>query len=195
MSISIEKGRKLVRLARNVIEAFLSGKENLDVKVEPWMEESRGVFTTLYTYPNHELRGCIGIPYPTDSLHKNLIESAKSATMDPRFPPLEKDELDHIIIEVSVLTKPEEIKFSDWKDLLKKIIPKKDGLILVHPYGSGLFLPQVWDEIPNKEDFLDNLCLKAGLPSGCWKGNVRIFKFHVEAFKEKKPRGEVIKLS
>ncbi|MCD6381922.1 MAG: TIGR00296 family protein [Candidatus Aenigmarchaeota archaeon] len=193
--MNIKQGEKLVKIAREVIENFVHGKEEIDIEVEEWMTEKQGVFTTLNTYPENELRGCIGLPYPDQPLYVALIESAKGATEDPRFPPLEEDELDKIVVEVSVLSKPKKIEFDSPEDLLKKITPKKDGLILRYGPYSGLFLPQVWDEIKEKENFLDNLCLKASLPPGYWlKTGVEIFKFNAQIFKEAEPRGEVIEV-
>jgi len=183
-----EQGAFLVKFARGVIESFVKGEEiKIPEKCPAVFAERRGVFVTLEKYPSGELRGCIGLPYPEKPLLEAVKEAAMSATQDPRFPPLGKDELDKITVEVSVLTEPERIDFKTPEELLEKIELGKDGLILKKGWNSGLFLPQVWEKLPTKEEFLENLCYKAGLyDKNCWK-DAEIFKFQVQAFKEKEP--------
>jgi AmmeMemoRadiSam system protein A len=113
--------------------------------------------------------------------------AAEEVCHDPRFPPLTEEELKCIWIEVSVLTQPEPVDFKGPKDLLAKIRPDKDGLILQKGIRSGLFLPQVWEEIPGKEDFMNALCYKAGLLPGDWKDpSAKISRFQVKAYVEKR---------
>lgn len=194
MKLDLGKGTKLVKMARTVIENFVKNRD-VEINIEDWMKEKRGVFTTLHTYPENELRGCIGLPYPDRPLYEALIEAARGATQDPRFPPLMEDELDSVVVEVSILSPPEEIKFGNPNELLRKIIPRKDGLILVYGPYSGLFLPQVWNQLKTKEEFLDHLCLKASLPPELWKEKkVKIYKFYAQIFKEKEPCGDVIEV-
>ncbi|MEM7826994.1 MAG: TIGR00296 family protein [Candidatus Aenigmatarchaeota archaeon] len=191
--LSKSQGDFLVRLARRTIENHVQNREIKECLDANWLNEKRGVFTTIETYPEHELRGCIGIPYPIKAIGEAVIESAKSACEDMRFPPLTKDELDMVVIEVSVLDIPEEIKVKTPKEYLDKIKPKKDGLIIRYGYASGLFLPQVWEKIPDKEAFLENLCMKAGLPPKTWKlPEAKIYRFSAQIFKEIKPRGKIV---
>lgn len=191
--MSLEKGEYLVRLAREVVKDFAAGKKREYKFTEPWLLEKRGVFSTLHSYPDGELRGCVGFPLPVLPLGEALVQSAIGACTDERFEKISEKELDKIIVEVSVLSEPELIKAKNPEDLLEKIRPHKDGLILKHGCFSGLFLPQVWEQIPNKRDFLDNLCLKAGLPLGYWKlPESRIYRFSATIFKEETPRGNVI---
>lgn len=187
-----KEGDFLVKMARKIAEDYVNGKKgNYDFS-EKCFSEKMGVFTTIEKYPGRELRGCIGFPLPHFKLGMALAESAKSACIDPRFPKLSKVELKKIVFEVSVLSSPEEIKFSSHDELMKKITPKKDGLILESGVNSGLFLPQVWEKLPDKKDFLDNLSMKAGLPPGSWKiPGVKISKFNAQIFSEESPRGKI----
>jgi len=194
--MELEKGKYLVRTARKAVEEFVkSGNKHKPSSVPAEFTKKSGVFTTLHTYPGKELRGCIGYPEPVMPLIEALIESAVSATRDPRFPPLTESELDNIIVEVSVLSPPEEIKANSPNDYPKHVKIGRDGLIIEKGYYSGLLLPQVpvewgWDA----REFLDNLCMKAGLPPGSWRsGDVRISRFSGEIFAEKSPRGKVAK--
>ena len=194
--LTINEGEFLVRLARKSIEEHLSGK-----RIEPptppseKLNEKRGVFVTLYRYPSKELRGCIGLPYPTHRLIDAVIHSAiSSATADPRFPSVSLKEMDEIVIEVSVLTKPEEIEYEDPKELPEKIVIGRDGLIIEAGGFSGLLLPQVPVEYNwGPEEYLMHLSLKAGLPSTYWlTGRAKIYRFTAQIFAEKTPRGEVV---
>jgi len=194
--LTIDEGEFLVRLARKSIEEHLSGR-----RVEPptppseRLAEKRGVFVTLYRYPSKELRGCIGLPYPTHRLVDAVIHAAiSSATADPRFPPVRLREMDEIVIEVSVLTEPEEIKYDDPKKLPEKIVIGRDGLIIEAGGFSGLLLPQVPVEYNwGPEEYLMHLSLKAGLPSTYWlTGRARIYRFTAQIFAEKTPRGEIV---
>jgi uncharacterized protein len=175
----------ILKLAREAIETYVKTGKRIVVPDHPKeMDEKKGVFVTLYTKPK-ELRGCIGFPYPQLPLIEALISAAVEACNDPRFPPLSKRELKDIIIEVSVLSKPELVKVKSPKDYLKVIVPEKDGLIIEKGFQSGLFLPQVWGEIHGKEDFMEALCMKAGLTPNEWlDSSTKIYRFHVEAFTE-----------
>jgi uncharacterized protein (TIGR00296 family) len=195
--LTIEDGSFLIKLARQAIENFLKSSEVIKVPVDtpPKLMEKRGVFVTLNkAKPTRELRGCIGYPLPAAPLAEAVINSAiESATNDPRFPPVSIDELDEIVIEVSVLTLPELITVKDQTEYPKKIVVGRDGLIVEEGFYKGLLLPQVpvewnWDE----EEFLCNCCLKAGLPPDCWlRKGVKIYKFQAIIFEEKSPRGKV----
>ena len=197
--MELEKGEVLVKLARKSVESFFSGNEEEIKKIiesHDFLREKRGVFVTIHTYPEKELRGCIGFPLPVYPLGKGVVKAARSAAFeDPRFPPLQENELENVVFEVSVLTEPEKINYDSCEELLEKIEKFKDGLILrIGPY-SGLFLPQVWKEISDKESFLAHLCFKAGIPDpNCWKSKAaEIYRFRVEAFEEEEPKGKVVR--
>jgi len=174
-------GEALVKWTRRIIESYFSGED-----IEPDIEGYAGVFVTLTK--NGELRGCIGIPFPME-LKQALKEAALGAINDPRFPPVTPDELDDICIEVSVLTPPEAVE-----NPLKEIEVGKHGVIIQWGPYSGLLLPQVPVEYNwGLEEFLDNACLKAGLPPGFWKNrDVKIYRFEARIFKEVEPGGKVV---
>ena len=193
--LSAEDGKYLVTEARKCLESRLSGKDYKIKDTRACLDMMRGIFVTLHTYPDHCLRGCIGFIEPVYTLRKGLKSAAISAaTGDPRFPEVTREELDQLIIEISILTHPEPILHATPKDLLSKITPKKDGLILTNGNDRGLFLPQVWEDLPDKIQFLENLCLKAGiLEKDAWQyHDTEISRFHVQIFKETKPKGKVI---
>ena len=159
---------ELLELARKAIEARFDGKE---VKVSPEIKEKyskkQACFVTLTEYGG--LRGCIGSLEPVQELWKDVIQNAVHAGFnDYRFPKLEKHELDNIKIELSVLTIPKKLEYKNEEDLLKKV-NKKMGIILTKNRRSATFLPQVWEQLPDKIEFLENLCMKAGLDKDDWK--------------------------
>jgi len=189
------EGELAVRAARQAVdaEARHEGAGKLDLPQS--FKEKRGVFVTLSTYPSHDLRGCIGYPEPVYSLGSALIMAAQAACHDPRFPPLTTRELDHIVVEVSILTRPTEIQCTDRSKLTELVKVGEDGLIVeMGPY-RGLLLPQVpieweWDA----ETFLGQTCLKAGLSPDTWLDEKAKFcKFQAEIFAEEAPRGRVVK--
>lgn len=190
-------GEFAVKLARRALERWTTKSEMIrrPDKVSREFLEKSGVFTTLHTYPERELRGCIGFPTPVMPLVDAIIESAVSAAQDPRFPDLDKSELKKIIVEVSILTKPQTINAKKPEDYAKKIIIGRDGLIIRKGFHSGLLLPQVATEYGwDARTFLEHLCMKASLPADAWTSpGAEIFSFHSEIFSEKKPNGKIEK--
>lgn len=201
---TLEDGKYLVSLARRTVETYLKAgikiatPKNLPSKYY----EKLGVFVTIERLKQigiktiKELRGCIGYPYPIKPLIEALIDSAVSAAVeDPRFPPMKYHELDDVVFEVSILSKPEEIKVSSRKELPKHIVIGRDGLIVEYGWFKGLLLPQVpveyrWDT----ETFLAETCMKAGLPPDSWLiSDVKVYRFEAVIFCEKTPKGEVVK--
>lgn len=193
-TLSLAQGKQLVQLARKSIQYFLaSGRRLSELCEDKRLFGERGVFVTLYSFPEKGLRGCIGFPYPVKPLWNAIAEAAlEAAVHDPRFPPMQASELPKTIIEVSVLTKPEEIT-GERKQLPEKIEIGKDGLIVKRGYHSGLLLPQVAEEQSwNAETFLENCCLKAGLMQNMWQSKeTHIFKFQAQIFSEIEPEGKV----
>jgi uncharacterized protein (TIGR00296 family) len=194
--MELKEGIFLVKAARKVIETYVKTGERYEPKDYPSeLDEKSGVFTTIHMKKGHELRGCIGYPEPVMPLIEALTESAVSVTRDPRFPPLSEKELDDIIVEVSVLTKPELITVKDPREYPEKIKLGRDGLVIDRGFNKGLLLPQVpveckWDA----KTFLEHLCMKAGLPPDMWmEEGIKIYSFRSEIFTEKSPRGEIAK--
>jgi uncharacterized protein (TIGR00296 family) len=195
--ISLSEGANLVRLARTAVEKYL--EESVVIKPDNDVMDKAGIFVTLSylnTSKEEQLRGCIGFPLPEKSLHEAVIEAAiAAATQDPRFLPLYSQELDNIIFEISILTMPQEIKAmpTDYKNEIKL---GRDGLILQCRFGSGLLLPQVPVELNwDVEEYLANICYKAGAPSNAWLDPTsKLYKFQAIVFKEIEPRGKIIRL-
>ena len=146
---SDEEGIRAVRAARYVIENIVKCQDVPDLKLPASFKNKGGVFVTLKTHPDHELRGCIGYPEPVAALEEALVDSAISAaTRDPRFSPVSSDELPNLVVEVSLLTPPELIEASSGKELIGKVKVGEDGLIVERGWAKGLLLPQVpieWD--------------------------------------------------
>jgi uncharacterized protein (TIGR00296 family) len=195
--ISDSEGAELVRLARKAVEKYLH--ELVVIQPEKIDGYKAGVFVTLnYLTRSKEehLRGCIGFPLPEKKLHQSVIEAAIAAAIDdPRFPPVDKQELESIIFEVSVLTPPEEIRCRP-ADYKKEIVIGRDGLILRWRHGSGLLLPQVPVELKwDVDDYLANICYKAGAPPDAWLDPAsKLFKFQAMVFKEAEPKGRIVRL-
>ncbi len=192
----MDDGIFLVKLARKTVEDHVRlGKMTKPPEDTPKeLFEKRGVFVTLKTYPDGNLRGCIGFPEPVMPLVNATIGAAISAaSRDPRFLPVSPNELGNITLEITVLTKPEPI------DLPPEEIPDaieigRDGLIVRCGFSSGLLLPQVpvewhWDE----RKFLSQTCVKAGLSPDCWLDkNCKFYRFQGQIFKEEKPNGRIV---
>lgn len=164
----MEKYKELLFLARSALEAHFKGKE---VEIPGDVKEKYGkrgaCFVTLTK--NGDLRGCIGSLEARQVLYQDVISNAVNAAFrDYRFDALKEDELKDIKIEISVLSKPKKLEFNDWRDLLEKIDDKM-GIILKCSGRSATFLPQVWEQIPNKEIFLEELSMKADLDRDAWK--------------------------
>ncbi len=181
----IKRNRELlIGIARKTINSYVKeGKKECPDSYPEELNFNAGVFVTINE--NNELRGCIGVPYPEMKLIDALCEAAVSATQDPRFLPIKEKELKNIKIEISILTPPEKIEANDPMDYINEIKPGIDGLIIEKGGASGLFLPQVWKEIPDKREFLNELCLKAGLPKNTWENEkINLYRFHAYIINE-----------
>jgi uncharacterized protein (TIGR00296 family) len=200
--LSLEEGKFLVKFARKNIESYIKTGKKVEIPqdISEKLKEKAGVFVTLRKLKGSglekELRGCIGYPLPYHPLIEAVIESSiSSATKDSRFSRVKEEELDNIIVEVSALTPPVEIKVNNPDEYLEKIKIGRDGLIVEYGGYSGLLLPQVpvdwkWDV----KTYLTHLMQKAWLPSNTWKErNVKISSFQAEIFEEETPQGEVVR--
>jgi uncharacterized protein (TIGR00296 family) len=193
-----DDGKFLIKLVRSTVETFLKTGHMLELPKNTLQKFYRkcGVFVTINMLDKGEkvLRGCIGYPYPTNSLVEAIIDSAiNAATEDPRFPAMTFDELDQCVFEVSVLTPPELIQVNNSKEYSQQIRVGKDGLIVEKGYNKGLLLPQVPVEWQwNEEEFLCQCCMKAGLPPDSWlTRDTKIYRFTAIIFKEQTPNGEI----
>jgi len=117
-----------------------------------------------------------------------MDNTLNAAERDPRFNPVQPDELNHIQIEISVLTVPERLPFSSPADLLAKLEPHRDGVVLKVDGRTATYLPQVWEQISDKVQFLDALTEKAGAAPGDWRApDTQVYVYRVESFKESDP--------
>jgi len=175
-------GMTLLGLARQAITEHPRIVLPNPAEVPAELREARAVFVTLTI--NGELRGCIG-NFQEKPLFRNVMECAVSAGYaDPRFRPLSRKELPSVRIEISILSPPAKLEFSSPEELLAKLSPER-GVILRKGTRSATFLPQVWEQLPDKEEFLDHLSQKAGLAADAWRQpGVEIDVYTVEKLKE-----------
>lgn len=174
----------LMNMARNSINNLLSAKERLQINLGDFpspLREDRASFVTLNL--NGQLRGCIGSLIPHRPLIVDVAENAQSAaSKDPRFKPLSLSEYLEIDIHLSVLSVPEEISFTDKEHLLELIRPEIDGLIIEESGQHATYLPSVWKQLPDQNDFVRELRRKAGLDADSWSTNTRIYRYTTEEF-------------
>ncbi len=181
------EGKWLLDIARRAIaSAFgLVPEPDRDALLAEYPELGREQATFVTLTIDGQLRGCIGSIVPHRPLIDDLIHNARAAAFeDPRFPPLSREEYDRIDIEVSLLTVPQELSYTDVEDLRRKIRPGVDGVILNLNGRQATFLPQVWEELPDFDLFFAHLCVKAGLPQNCLAYHPVILTYQVEKFKE-----------
>lgn len=178
------QGSKLLKIARAAIDKKLGGDSCVSHTADPALLAKRGTFVTLKL--NSQLRGCIGNIDPVKPICDCIGDNAVSAAFsDYRFSPLTDEEFEQIDISISILSKAKKLSYSDGEDLVKKLHPHRDGVILRQGKAGATFLPQVWEQLPSAEMFLSQLCHKAGLSANCWKdGGVEILVYQVQSFKE-----------
>lgn len=191
------EGELAVRMAREAIESAVRRRALPPFTVPKSFERDSGVFVTINTHPEGDLRGCIGYPSPYFPLAKAIVKAAEGATEDPRFPPLAEGELERIVVEVSVLTPLELLQAKKPKQLPALVRVGTDGLEVRQGAARGLLLPQVpiewgWDA----EEFLAQTCVKAGLMPDAWlEPDTRFYRFQSEIWTETRPRGPVMRRS
>lgn len=177
--LSIDERTELLELAKNSIKSKIKGEEFLIETKSPKFLEKRGVFVSLHK--NGELRGCIGYIEPVATIWDAVIQNAQAAAFeDPRFLPVQDEEIEELDIEISILTVPEKIKV----DHIRQGI---DGVVIKYEEHKGTYLPQVWNHFKTKEEFLSSLCVKAGLPEDAWKNpKVELYSYQSETFNKNK---------
>jgi uncharacterized protein len=174
---SATERRLLLQLAHDSIQSALEGHELYLTPPSQHLAEPRGAFTTLHLWGR--LRGCIGYVSPIDSLYKTIADTARAAAFDdPRFEPVTLAEVADLKVEISVLSLPQPIRPDE-------VVIGKHGLIITHGNRRGLLLPQVpieweWD----RDTFLAQTCLKAGLPPDTWQHGAELQGFTAEVFGE-----------
>lgn len=206
MSLSKEHQQQLLDLAKSSIQHGLQTGRPLKINLADFpaeLTEHRATFVTLHKY--HQLRGCIGMLEAVRPLAVDIAENAYSAAFeDPRFPPLANDEFGDLEIHLSILTPAEPVAFTSEQDLIAQLQPgidglileesesysaaakreqpppRIDGLILERGRRRGTFLPSVWEQLPEPEQFLRHLKRKAGLAPDYWSENIRIYRYRTE---------------
>ena len=176
-----EAGTKLLSIARGAIESKLFGSASMPDA--PWLRQNGATFITLTK--DGALRGCIGSLEAARPLGDDTAENAIAAAFrDPRFPPMSAAEWPGIKVEVSLLSAPKPMRFADEADLVAQIRPGEDGIILECDSRRATFLPQVWESIPDKRQFLAELARKAGLPADVRLARCRVWRYKVTKWKE-----------
>jgi AmmeMemoRadiSam system protein A len=181
---SQEERSLLLRLAHASIEAAVDGRELDLTSPTPHLDEQRGAFTTLYV--RGQLHGCVGYVFPVASLYRTIAETARAAAFeDTRFPPMTKPDLDHLTVDISVLSPLRPIHPDD-------VEIGKHGLLVAMGFRRGLLLPQVpiehgWD----RTTFLEQTCRKAGLAPDAWQRGATLEAFTAEVFGGQEPRSQL----
>ena len=164
----------VIDVVKKSIISVINGEEFIPRDIPSVLTQYGATFVTLKK--NGMLRGCIGSIYPTKPLILDLIDNAKnSAFQDSRFAPLSADEFSNLEITVSILSSIERISFKDERDLLSKIYPH--GIIIADRDRRAVYLPVVWEQLPEKDVFLNSLKEKAGLPPNYFSRSIEAYKF------------------
>jgi len=187
IELNKERVELLLKIARESIQEAVTGQKLVNreklLKEHPWLQEKGAVFVTINK--QHHLRGCIGSIIAHRTLLDDLMENAKAAALnDPRFQPLNTNELQEVEIEISILTPPKELHYSDIQDLKNKIQKGRDGVIIHYNGYQATYLPSVWEQLNSFESFFTTLCQKAGLPGDCLKLHPTIYTYKAIKIKE-----------
>jgi len=186
IKLSPEDQATALRIARASVQHGLSYGAALKLATGDYslpLQQTLASFVTLDK--NSQLRGCIGALEAYQPLINDIAEHAYAAAFqDPRFAPLAQSEFENITIAISVLSKPVPMTFSSEDDLLNQIRAGSDGLILQHGHNRSTFLPSVWQQLPAKKAFLNQLKIKAGLPAEWWDNTVQISRYNTFLFAE-----------
>ena len=186
-SLNAEDCRLLLRIAREAIECAVNGRElpKLHLSTLPQNLQDQGAsFVTLTM--NGNLRGCIGTLQASQPLALDVQEHAVAAALeDYRFRPVQPQEVAGLLIEISHLSPSQDLEYLSPKDLLSKLRPGVDGVVLRRGFQRATFLPQVWENIQDPSDFLTQLCYKMGVPGDLWsKEHLQVQIYQVQEFKE-----------
>jgi AmmeMemoRadiSam system protein A len=177
-----EHQQRLLDLAKSSIQHGLQTGQPLKINLADFpaeLTEHRATFVTLQKH--HQLRGCIGMLEAVRPMAEDIAENAfLAAFRDPRFPPLADDEFDELEIHLSILTPAEPVSFTSEQDLITQLQPGIDGLILEEGHRRGTFLPSVWEQLPEPEQFLRHLKQKAGFAPDFWSEDIRIYRYRAE---------------
>ena len=179
-------GTLVLGLARGSIEHGLDHGEPLPLRageLSGELNEPAATFTTLRQAG--ELRGCCGTLEAAQPLAADVVHTAfRAAFRDPRFDPVVRGELDGIRLEVSVLTPLEPMRVVDEADLLERLVPGTDGLVIVEGRRSATYLPKVWEMLPDPRQFVAQLKVKCGLPGDYWSERLEFLRYGTTTYSE-----------
>ena len=187
-TLSEDEKRELLSLARQSIANAACGENPPVVNLEEKSVSLREPGATFVTITRKgDLRGCIGTLEPYQPLILDVIEHAAAAAMnDFRFLPVRPEELDELELEISVLTRPKKITYSSIDELYQLITPGRDGVVIRDGARRATFLPQVWEQLPELDEFMGHLCRKMGASADYWKkSKLEISMYQVIEFREK----------
>jgi len=184
MTYSAHDKESLLKIAADSIRQGIDLGKPLEPLIPNYSEalqQPRACFVTLMK--DGELRGCIGSLEATQALLCDVAKNAfQAAFHDPRFTPVSSEELDHIKIKISVLSPPEDFAVASEADLLEKMRPHIDGVIIEEGFKRSTFLPAVWESLPNPKDFLQHLKRKAGFADHYWSDHIKVRRYTSEDF-------------
>jgi len=192
MTLSTEERAYLLDLAREAIVHVAGDEDPPAVDMDGVPERLRRNGASFVTLNKRErLRGCIGSLEARRPLAQDVQQNAVGAALrDPRFPPVRPGETDELTIELSVLSQPEPLHYDGIDDLCRKLRPGVDGVVIERGWQRATFLPQVWEKLRDERQFLERLCLKAGLtPAAIASGDLDVYTYQVEKFGEEEVEG------
>jgi len=173
----------LLEVARASVEHGVESGRPLAVRAGDYPQELRALRATFVTLKvRGDLRGCIGTCQAVRPLVEDVAHNGYAAAfLDPRFPPMKREELADLHIHISLLSLPEELTFTSEEDLLARVRPGVDGLLLEEGMRKGTLLPAVWETLPEVRNFVRHLKLKAGLPADYWSDTLRMYRYTAES--------------
>jgi AmmeMemoRadiSam system protein A len=186
-TLTPEERMLLLKLARQALETAVRGELLMPLDLDPLPQHLKEPGASFVTLTNlGELRGCIGALEPSQPLAEDVREHAVAAALQYyRFPHVVPEELPDIQIEISRLTSPQPLEYNDPEDLPKILCPNVDGVVLMDGFRRATFLPQVWEKIPDPEEFLANLCYKMHASPDLWRRKkLQVYTYQVEEFHE-----------
>jgi AmmeMemoRadiSam system protein A len=187
MALAPQDREKLLNLARDTISSQVHGQGVPDVDLDAVSEDLQRKSACFVTLTKHgQLRGCIGSLEARQPLALDVRDNAIGAAFrDPRFPPVSAEELEDLHVEISVLSHPEPLSYDGSEDLIAKLRPGIDGVVIERGWNRATFLPQVWEKLPDPHQFLRHLCQKAYLPAEAYKRpGLDVYTYQVEMFEE-----------
>lgn len=187
MALAPESRQMLLKLARDTIANQVRSQRVPEVDPDTTQENLWRDAACFVTLTKHgQLRGCIGSLEAHQPLVLDVRDNAIGAAFrDPRFPQVSADELDDLHIEISVLSHPEPLSYNGPDDLVAKLRPNVDGVVIERGWNRATFLPQVWEKLSDPHEFLQHLCLKAYLPANAYHHpGLDVYTYQVEKFEE-----------